>query len=302
MWLVYTVTSAIFLGFYEVFKKLSLRGNAMIPVLFLTPVLCSLIFSPALIMSYLCPERLEGSVFLVGKLSGTDHLYVMLKSCIVLISWSLAYLAIKNLPITIASPIKSTQPMFVLIGAFLVFGERMNAWQWAGALLALFCLFMYSRVGEKEGISFVHNKWIWCLFAAVLTGAVSGLYDKYMMRQFDRMAVQVWYTIYQSVLMVPVLLIYLIHKRHATKPQTDLEWRWSILWLALFLCVSDFLYFYALSIPDSMISVVSPIRRSGVIVSFLIGAVFFKEKNIRQKAVLLLGVLAGILFLYFGSR
>ncbi len=311
MWLWCTIFSSIFLGLYEVFKKLSLRNNAVLPVLFLTPVVCTLFFLPALILSRISPETMQSSAFYVGQLNGSDHLYVLLKSAIVLISWCLAYYAMKNLPITIASPIKSTQPMFVLIGAFIVFGERMNAWQWTGALVALICLFFYSRIGEKEGISFVHNKWIWCLVGAVLVGAVSGLYDKYMMRHFDRMAVQIWYTFYQIVLMLPVMAVYVARQRRLTcagKGETGgvsslggFQWRWAILGLGLLLCISDFLYFYALAIPDSLISVVSPIRRSGVIVPFLIGALFFREKNIKQKAVLLAGVLVGILCLYFGS-
>ena len=311
MWLWCTIFSAIFLGLYEVFKKLSLRGNAVIPVLFLTPVICTLFFLPMLILSRTNPELMHDTVFWVGRLSGTDHLFVLLKSAIVLTSWCLAYYAMKNLPLTIASPIKSTQPMFVLIGAFIVFGERMNAWQWTGALVALVCLFFYSRIGEKEGISFVHNKWIWCLIGAVLVGAISGLYDKYMMRHFDRMAVQIWYTFYQIVLMIPILAVYIGRQRRLVAQGRGeafgigwlggFQWRWSIVGLGLLLCISDFLYFYALAIPDSLISVVSPIRRSGVIVPFIIGAALFREKNIKQKALLLLGVLLGILCLYFGS-
>lgn len=338
MWLLCTVASALLLGGYEVFKKMAVRNNSVLTVLFLTSVCCTLAFLPAFVLSRCCPDMMSGNLLYVGQLSGVEHLYVLLKSCIVLLSWTLAYYAIKGLPITIAAPIKATQPMFVLIGAFIVFGERMNAWQWTGAIVALTCLVFYSRVGEKEGISFAHNKWIWCLIAAILTGAISGLYDKYMMRRFDRMAVQFWYTAYQILLMIPVMLLYISHQKRLMKRQTagasshsemsaassaasaasasapaaslstdgiaclgGFKWRWSIVLLSLFLCASDFLYFYALSIPDSLISVVSPIRRSGVIVPFLAGAFFLKEKNIKEKALLLLGVLLGILCLYFGS-
>lgn len=298
MWLLCSFASSLLLGTYEVFKKLALKNNAVLPVLFFTPVCCTLLFLPCLLLSRFAPESIQDSLFYVGELSGTDHLYVLLKSVIVLTSWALAYYAMKNLPITIASPIKSTQPIFVLLGAFIVFGERMNLWQWSGALVSIVSLFFFSSVGHKEGISFSHNKWIWCLFAAILTGAISGLYDKYMMRHFDRMAVQIWYTMYQIGLMLPVMAVYAYrHRRQAA----GFQFRWSIIGLSVFLCCSDFLYFYALSIPDSMISVVSPIRRSGVIVPFLVGAIFFKEKNILSKALLLLAVLFGMLCLYFGS-
>jgi len=61
------------------------------------------------------------------------------------------------------------------------------------------------------------------------------------------------------------------------------------------------MYFYALSIPGSMISVVSVVRRSGIIVSFLAGVYVFRDKNIRIKALIMLGVMLGMYLLYLGS-
>ena len=66
--------------------------------------------------------------------------------------------------------------------------------------------------------------------------------------------------------------------------------------------MADFVYFYALSQPHAMISVVSMIRRGSVIVSFLFGALIFREHNLKTKAVDLLLVLLGMVFLYLGSH
>ena len=68
------------------------------------------------------------------------------------------------------------------------------------------------------------------------------------------------------------------------------------------LSAADFVYFYALSLPGAMISIVSMIRRGSVIVSFLFGAAIFHEKNLKAKFVDLLLVLLGMLFLYFGTK
>ena len=46
-----------------------------------------------------------------------------------------------------------------------------------------------------------------------------------------------------------------------------------------------------------MISVVSMVRRSSVVVSFIFGAVFFHEKNLKAKAVDLALVMLGMLCL-----
>ena len=51
-----------------------------------------------------------------------------------------------------------------------------------------------------------------------------------------------------------------------------------------------------------MISVVSMIRRSSVVVSFLCGALIMREKNLRSKVIDLVLVLLGMVFLYIGSR
>lgn len=299
MWLWATFASSLLLGTYEVYKKLSLKENAVIPVLFLTTVFCSLFFLPFLLLSEFAPQTLENSLFFVARVDLKTHAYIILKSFIVLSSWAAAYYAIKNLPLTIASPIKSTQPVFVLMGAFVVFGERLNLWQWLGVLVSITSIFLYSYVGKKEGISFKRNPWIWCLFLAVLIGSVSGLYDKYMMVNFDRMAVQVWYTIYQIVIMLPLLFIYMYRRKMGK--EDAFSFRWSIVGLAVFLCLADFLYFYALSQPGALISVISPIRRSGVLIPFVVGALLFKDKNIKTKAWILLGVIIGMCCLYLGS-
>jgi transporter family protein len=51
-----------------------------------------------------------------------------------------------------------------------------------------------------------------------------------------------------------------------------------------------------------MISIVSMIRRSNVLITFVAGALFFHEKNLKSKAVDLLLVLLGMLFIYWGSK
>ena len=299
MWLSLAFLSAFLLGCYEVCKKQSLNGNAVIPVLFLNTCFCSLLFLPLIILSYGFPDLMRDSLFYVPPSTLREHLYIIGKAALVLTSWTCAYFATKHLPITIAGPIKASQPILTLIGALLIFGERLNLYQWIGVIVSIISFFMLSSAGKKEGIRFSHDKWIYYIVLATITGALSALYDKYLISNgFDRMVVQVWYTYYQMVIMFFILLIW-YKKRNETTP---FQWRWSIFFISLFLVAADFIYFYALSFPDSMISIVSMARRSGVVVSFLFGALFFHEKNIRSKAIDLLLVLIGMYFLYLGTR
>ena len=151
MWLIFAFVSAALLGFYDVFKKKSLKENAVIPVLFLNTLFCSLIFLPFIIGSA-CGTLGADSMFYIPPTDWVTQKYVLLKSLIVLSSWLFGYFGMKHLPITIVGPINATRPVMVLIGALLVFGERLNAYQWVGVILAVFSFFMLSRSGKKEGI------------------------------------------------------------------------------------------------------------------------------------------------------
>lgn len=299
MWLALAFLSAALLGFYDAFKKQSLKDNAVLPVLFLNTIFSSLVFLPFILLSVFAPTLMDGTMFYVPLASWEEHKYIIVKSFIVLSSWIFGYFGMKHLPLTIVGPINATRPVMMLVGALLVFGERLNLYQWIGVLLAVLSFLMLSRSGKKEGIDFNHNKWIFFIVLAAVTGAISGLYDKYLMQHLNPMLVQSWYNIYQVFIMCPIIALLWYPKR---KESTPFRWDWTIICISLFLCAADFAYFYALSYEDSMISIVSMVRRGSVVVSFLFGALFFREKNLKSKAVDLILVLLGMFFLYLGSK
>lgn len=305
MWLVLAIFSAVLLGCYDSFKKEALRENAVIPILFLNTLFCSIIFLPFILLSY-TTTSLDGTIFHVSSGGWEVHKYIVLKSCIVLSSWIFGYFGMKHLPLTIVGPINATRPVMVLIGALLVFGEKLNMYQWIGVILAVLSFFLLSRSGKKEGIDFKHDKWIYFIVLAALLGAISGIYDKYLMASsadggvgLDRMIVQSWYNIYQCFLMGIMLLFLWWPTRKKTTP---FRWQWSIVFISLFLSAADFVYFYSLSLPGALISIVSMIRRGSVVVSFLFGAMLFHEKNLKSKVADMGLVLLGMFFLYIGSK
>lgn len=305
MWLSFAFLSALLLGFYDVFKKASLLDNAVVPVLFLNTLFCSLLFLP-LIVGSASGLIASGSPLYLPSGGWAMHRLILLKSCIVLSSWLLGYLGMKHLPLTIVGPINATRPVMTLLGALLIFGERLNAWQWAGVVLAVVSFFMLSRSGRREGIRFAHNVWIYAIVGAALLGSVSALYDKYLMAPpeaggvgLNKLAVQSWYNLYQCAMMLVVLLVVWLPRRHSEQP---FHWHWSIPCISLFLSAADMVYFYALSLPGAMISVVSMVRRSSVLVSFLFGAWLFHERNLRSKFVDLLLVILGMICLWIGTH
>ena len=298
MWLSLAFLSAALLGLYDVAKKQAVKDNSVPVVLLLNTLFSTLFFLPAIISGLASLGWFEGTLFDIAPMGLRSHLLVMLKAAITLTSWLFGYVGIKHLPITIVGPINATRPVMVLMGAFIIFGERLNLMQWIGVALALVSLFLLSRAGKKEGIDFAHNRWILCVAAAALLGATSGLYDRYIMQELEPLFVQSWYNIYQLTMMaIAVTLIYLLQPN-----RTPFHWSWAIPLISLFLSAADLAYFVALSDGEAMISVVSMIRRGSVVVSFACGAMLFKEKNLRSKAIDLVFILAGMLFLWLGSR
>ena len=291
MWIVYAFLSATLLGCYDVCKKHSLRENAVIPVLFLNTLFCSLIFLP---------------LALNAPFGGWEvKKYFILKACIVLSSWILGYIGIKHLPLTLVGPINATRPVMVLLGALLIFGERLNLYQWIGVALAIRSFFLLSRSGKKEGIDFRHNRWIFCIVGAAITGALSGLYDKFLLASpqdggvgLDKLTVQSYYNFYQCLMMGIVLLTLWYPRRQKGTP---FRWVWSIPLISIFLSIADYAYFCSLHETGALVSVVSMVRRSSVVVSFMIGAFLFHEKNLKSKAIDLFLVLLGMVFLFLGT-
>lgn len=313
MWVVYALVSASLLGLYDVFKKKSLQGNAVIPVLLINTVICTLFFLPSIVGSLTGMISPDSSLYIPDG-GWREHKLVIIKAFVVLLSWICGYFAIKKLPLTIVGPVNATRPVMTLVGAMLIFGERLNLLQWAGVCMAIFSFWMLSRSGKKEGIDFKSNVWVLLLVAAAVLGACSGLYDKYLMASsgagLDRLFVQGWYNLYQAVIMgVIMLLVWLPERKRAlaqavpgTGPDyVPFVWKWTIPFISLALTAADLAYLYALTMPGAMISVVSMIRRSSVLVSFVFGAVVFHEKNLRSKALDLVFVLLSLVLLLLGT-
>ena len=237
MWLLLAFTSALLLGLYDVAKKQALRDNAVLPVLLLNTLFSSLLFLPTILSTAGGWGWFDATPLRCPAGDLHAHLLVVLKSCIVLSSWVFGYFGIKHLPLTIVGPINATRPVMTLVGAMLIFGERLNACQWTGVLLALVSLFMLSRSSRREGVDFAHNVRLLCIALAAVMGAVSGLYDKYIMARLDPVFVQGWCNLYLCGLMTGVVGILWWPRRRTTTP---FHWTWAIPLISFFLVLADF--------------------------------------------------------------
>lgn len=279
MWLWMALASAAFLGVYDVAKKAALKRNGVYWILLVATALSALFVSPFLSWG-----------------SGPDHLRLIFKAVLVTASWVSGMIALQLLPITTVSTFKTSRPMFVVLFSILLFGERLNWVQWLGVAAVLLALWLLGVNSEREGISFKGNKGFWALLVSVFTGVASALWDKHIMAGMQPLFVQSWTNIYITLMLAVIILVRRSHG--VTEP---FRWDWTILLIAVFITAADMLYFFSLKADDSLLSVISLIRRSSVVVTFALGAALFKEKRIAQKAGVLVLMLAGVALLMAGS-
>jgi drug/metabolite transporter (DMT)-like permease len=237
-------------------------------------------------------------VLKVDELTVVQHLQIVLKSAIVACSWLCSYFALKHLPLSLAAPIRATGPMWTLFGALLVLGDRPTWLEFVGVGITLASFLGLSLAGAREGVHFHKNRWVAWLLGGTLLGAVSGLYDKFLMARvgFTASTVQCWFSIYLALIFLPLAIGW----KRRWWPRKEFGWRWSILGISFGLLVADFLYFDALRNPEALVSLVSSLRRGSTLVAFAGSVWLFHESNGRQKLLPVLGIVIGIVLTVAG--
>jgi bacterial/archaeal transporter family protein len=296
-WIAASLVSAFFLGCYDLFTKHAVRANAVLPVLFLANLCSASIWLALMTTAWVAPSFVPAH-FAVASMTPVQHMQLLLKSGLVASSWICSYFAVKQLPVSIAAPLRATGPLWTLLGALLVLGERPSGFQILGVCITLGSFVALSFAGRAEGIHFLRNKWIGWLFAGTLLGAISGLYDKYLLGRagFTASAVQAWFSIYVALLLLPVVLGWKLR----WWPRHEFHWRWSVPCVSFALLICDFIYFTALRDPAALVSIVAGLRRASILVAFAGGILFFGELNGRSKVPAVAGVLAGIVLAIIG--
>jgi drug/metabolite transporter (DMT)-like permease len=186
----------------------------------------------------------------------------------------------------------------VLIGAVTILGERLTVLEVLGVLTTIGSFIGLSFAGRGEGVHFHRNKWVWFLIAGTVLGAMSALYDRYLLgrARFSVPTVQAWFSIYLLVFFTP----FMIGWQRRWWPRNEFHWRWSIPSIALALLVADYIYFSALAHPEALVAVVMSLRRGSTLVAFAGGLLFFGEQTNWKKVLAVLGILAGIVLTVLG--
>ncbi len=298
MWMYLGLLAALFLGLHNLCKKHAVQGNDVFPVLLGTISAGFLLLLPFYIISVYFPEYALQNNFYILNISWKTHGFIAIKAMIMASSWILAYQALKHLPITIVTPIRSAGPFFTFIGAIVIYKESPNFWQWIGFFLIIFSVLLYSKIGKKEGINFKRNKWIFAIIGATFLGASSGLYDKFLIQKLELnpQTLQFWFCWYAVLILLIILSITWFPNASKRKA---FKWRWSIPAVGVLLQTADYFYFKALQDPEALIMLLSAIKRSQILIAVVIGGLVFKEKNKRKKLIPLAGILLGVFMILY---
>ncbi|MDO6596653.1 DMT family transporter [Oceanihabitans sp. 2_MG-2023] len=301
MWMYLGLLAALFLGLHNLCKKHAVQGNEVFPVL-LGTVSSGFIFVALFYMlSIFYPEYAINNGYNFQKINWQTHGFICIKSAIMASSWVLAYQALKHLPITIVTPIRSAGPFFTFIGAILIYKESPSFLQWIGFFVIIFSVILYSKIGKKEGINFKKNKWIFAIIVATFLGASSGLYDKFLIQRLtlNPQTLQFWFCLYTILILLVILSITWFP---FPKKRKAFTFRWSIIAVGVLLQAADYFYFKALQDPDALIMLLSAIKRSQILIAVVVGGLIFKEKNKRKKLIPLAGIMVGIFLILYSNR
>ena len=110
---------------------------------------------------------------------------------------------------------------------------------------------------------------------------------------------QSWCNFYITLLLGLCILVKALHDK---ENREHFKWDWMLLLIAVFITGADMLYFFALKQEGALLSVISIMRRCSVVVTFVVGAIVFKEKKLKAKSLDLAILLAGMACLILGSQ
>lgn len=299
MWIWLALGSALLLGLYDIAKKASLHRNGIYSVILVATGLTAL---------FLCPFLTHGPL--------VYHLKIAVKAAIVTVTWLSGMEALRLLPITTVSTFKASRPMFVVLFSIILFGERLNLWHWLGVAAVFVALMLLASASDREGFRFGSGRGWWALIISMITGVGSALWDKFIIRSFvfdgplspvyaalpENMQVplflQAWTNVYITALLAIIVGIQALKDGQRRE---RFRWDWAILAIAVLVTVSDALYFIAINQEGSLLSVIALVRRFSIVVTFITGAILFREHKIKGKSIALAFMVAGIALLMVGS-
>ncbi len=312
MWIFLVLFYGVLKGIREVVKKMALKKNSVIEVLF---------FYTFLAFLFVLPQAKDA-----GGLEAKAYIAIAAKAFCVFLAWIFSFRAITKMPLSLYGVLDLSRVLFATLLGVVVLHENLGMMQTFGLIFVstgllllkyhppfLYRLFVKedgnaSTQGEaatddskKASPEVVQNAsndnvkpvYIFFAFFSCMLNALSGLLDKILMKDMNSSQLQFWYMLF----MVSYYAIYMMITR--TKISRDV-WKNGWIWLLSILFVAaDKALFIANGMADSRITIMTLLKQSGCVVTILAGRFIFKEKNTGYKlfcaTVIVLGIVIGVM-------
>lgn len=274
IWILFIVIYSLLKGSRDGMKKAALKKSSAGEILFFY-TLIGFIFTLPNIKDALSLEP----IFIF---------YIFLKSAVVCTAWIFAFLAIKNMSVSLYGIMDLSRMVFSTMLGVFVLGESFTVNKAIGVALVILGLMLVNakKNSSSKGVS------IPVLAAALLNcffNAVSGTMDKVLMGYMESTQLQFWFMLFMTIIYGVTLII-----RKEKISIKSIKTNYWIPVMSLSLIIGDRLLFEANKNPLSEVTLMTVIKQSSVIVSVLTGYFVFKEKDILYKLMCTLIVLSGI--------
>lgn len=281
-WLWMTLASGILSGFYEIFTKKAVSKTPLLNVL--------AVYS---LSNFLLVAYDFKSAFTVDF---TSIMLILLKSLIIFFGWLLTFAAIKGLPISIVTPFGTLTPVFSILLGVLVLNEKLVLLQIIGISIMLVIYYFIGKVGTIEVNGLFKNICLYLMIGGSILSASSALLDKILLKSINAGQLQFWFNFFVAIMYITAFLV----NRARSKEKQPVSISIYIFLMSLFLVVSDRIYFSALEMQNSVLSIALPVRKISVVISAIIGGLIFKEKNLKQKFVYACLLILGVALVFAG--
>ena len=298
MWIFLVLFYGVLKGIREIVKKMALKKNSVIEVLF---------FYTFLAFLFVLPQAKDA-----GGLDVKAYIGIAAKAFCVFLAWIFSFRAINKMPLSLYGVLDLSRVLFATLLGVVVLQESLGMMQTFGLIFVSTGLlllkyhppFLYRLfVKEENTITDERKKhasndsvkpiYIFFAFFSCMMNALSGLLDKILMQDMNSSQLQFWYMLF----MVSYYAIYMLVTR--TKLSRNV-WKNGWIWLLSILFVAaDKALFIANGMADSRVTIMTLLKQSGCVVAILAGKYIFKEKNTGYKlfcaAIIVIGIVIGVM-------
>lgn len=278
-WIVLMIIDAFVISFSEVFKKKALKKNSTLEITaFFTGI--------AFIVN----------IFFSKDAFGIDYSYlpiILLKSIIIVVTWIIGIKAIKELQLSIYGIIKVSRIVFTTILSCMFLGETFSITTLIGMMIVIIGLILVNITNKNDEIKRKNSIKIVILFLiSCLGSAISAIIDKKILMHVTTSQLQFWFYFFLTIFFFIILFF-----RERKIDIKTVKNNYYIILIAICLVISDRILFIVNVNPSSKVIMMTILKQLSIVISIILGKLFFKEKEIITKIFYSILIIIGVVIM-----